>query len=115
MAGVSRDARATKHTWPFVYAAVLFGMLGWLHLISQDDRGYRRLAESFLQGKLFFVSMPPNTWGDGAFFEGRHYSVLDPFPAVLAMSLVWIGHYHQGLLSFVITIAVFYLCFKRAG
>jgi hypothetical protein len=43
-----------NRAWPFVYAAVLLGMIGWINFISVDDRQFRRLAESFLDGKLFF-------------------------------------------------------------
>jgi hypothetical protein len=58
-----------KRAWPFVYAAVLLGMIGWLNFITADDRHYSELAESFLEGKLFFVSRPPAGWGDTAPFE----------------------------------------------
>ncbi|MGZ8443955.1 MAG: hypothetical protein ACXWX7_17915 [Candidatus Binatia bacterium] len=114
MADVSRGTIAIKFTWSYVYAAVLFGIIGYLNFITGDDRNYSRLAEAFLQGKLFFVSMPPSTWGDSAFFDGHHFWPLGPFPAVLAAPLVWTGYFHQGILSFITSLAVFYLCFRLA-
>jgi hypothetical protein len=99
--------------WPFVYAAVLFALIGWLNFITPDDRQYSRLAESFLSGKLDLLSIPP-AGADTAPFEGRYYSALGPFPALLIMPLVRAGIYHQGLLSFAASLAVFYLCFRLA-
>ena len=90
-------------------------MIGWLNVITADDHQYSRLAESFLDGKLFLLPRPLNSWADTAPFEGYHYSVLSPLPAVLILPLVWTGYFHQGLLSFVASFAVFYLCFRLAG
>ena len=93
---------------------MLLGVIGWLNFITADDRQYSRLAESFLDGKLFLLATPPKSWADTAPFDGRHYSSLGPFPAVLIMPLVWSGYFHQGQLSFAASLAVFYLCFRLA-
>jgi hypothetical protein len=85
-----------KRAWRFIYAAMLLGVIGWLNFITADDRQYSRLAESFLDGKLFLLATPPKNWADTAPFDGRHYSSLGPFPAVLIMPLVWSGYFHQG-------------------
>lgn len=114
MADVNRDNIAMKHTWPFVYAAMLLGVIGWLNFNAADDQQYSRLAESFLEGKLFLLPTSPNSWADTAPFEERHYSALGPFPAVLIMPLLLTGYFHLGLLSFVMTLGVFYLCFRLA-
>jgi hypothetical protein len=29
---------AMKHAWPFVYAALLLGVIAWLNFITADDR-----------------------------------------------------------------------------
>jgi hypothetical protein len=53
-----------KRAWPFIYAAILFGMIGGLNVITADDHQYSRLAESFLDGKLFLLPRPLNSWAD---------------------------------------------------
>ena len=114
MASVKRGTIAIECAWPFAYAALLFGVIGWLNFVTADDRQYSALAESFLKGKLFFLAESRSGWADTASFEGQHYSALGPFPAVLIMPLVWSGYFHQGQLSFVASLAVFYLCFRLA-
>ena len=113
MAQVTQEVRASKHIWPFVYTALLFGMLGWLNFITADNRQYSRLAEAFLEGKLFLLSTP-KAGADTAAFGGHYYSALGPFPALLIMPLVWTGYYQQGQLSFIASLAVFYLCLRLA-
>ena len=100
---------------PFVCAVHLFGVLAWLNLNTSDDQHTSRLAESFLQWKLVLLPSVPMSWGDTALFQGHHYSPFGPFPAILSMPLVWAGYFHQGALSFVASLAVFYLCFRLAG
>ncbi|HUC98740.1 MAG TPA: hypothetical protein VMR88_09670 [Candidatus Polarisedimenticolaceae bacterium] len=99
---------------PFVCAVHLFGVLAWLNLNTSDDQHTSRLAESFLQWKLVLLPSVPMSWGDTALFQGHHYSPFGPFPAILSMPLVWAGYFHQGALSFVASLAVFYLCFRLA-
>jgi hypothetical protein len=103
-----------KCAWPFVYAALLFCLIGWLNFITAGDLQYSRLAESFLDRKLFLLPGPITNWADTASFEGHHYSAFGPFPAVLIMPLVWTGYFHQGQLSFVVSLVVFCLCFRLA-
>jgi hypothetical protein len=105
----------TKRVLPFVCAAHLFGVLAWLNLNTSDDRHFSRLAESFLQWRLVLLPSSVMSWGDTALFEGHHYSTFGPFPAIFSMPLVWAGYFHQGALSFVASLAVFYLCFRIAG
>jgi len=100
---------------PFVCAAHLFGVIAWLNLNTSDDRHFSWLAESFLQWQLVLLPSSPVSWADTALFEGHHYSPFGPFPAILIMPLIWAGYFHQGALSFVASLAVFYLCFRLAG
>jgi len=102
-----------KNRWLFLYAALLFGLIGWLNCTTADDRQYSRLAESFLAGQLQLLSVP-QAGADTAPFEGRYYSALGAFPALLIMPLVGAGYYHQGLFSFAASLVVFYLCFRLA-
>lgn len=98
---------------PFTFAAILTGLLAGGNLFFPDASQYRGLAESFLQGKLYFLSMPGG-WGDTALFQGRYYWPLGILPAVFIMPLVRLGIYHQGLLSLIFVLGVFYLCFRLA-
>ncbi len=98
---------------PCVFAAVLTGLLAGGNLFFPDASQYRGLAESLLQGNLYFLSMPGG-WGDTALFQGRYYWPLGILPAVFIMPLVRLGIYHQGLLSFIFVLGVFYLCFRLA-
>jgi hypothetical protein len=100
---------------PFLYAAVLLGVLAWLNFNTSDDRHFSWLAESFLQWKLVLLPNSPISWADTALFQGHHYSPFGPLPAIFSMPLVWAGYFHQGALSLVASLAVFYLCFRLAG
>ena len=100
--------------WPLLYAALLFGFIGWLNFITGPDGHYSGLAESFLAGKLHLLSQPPTGWGDTAPFAGYRYWPGGPLPAVLSMPLVWSGIYHQGVLAFFVSLLVFYLCYQLA-
>lgn len=51
------------------------------------DNFFPALANSFLQGKLFFLRTPENIH-DTVLFNGRYYWPLGPFPAVFLM--VWV-------------------------
>ena len=106
---------AKTRVLPFAYAAHSFAMLAWLNFTTSNDRHFSWLAESFLQGKLALLPSSPVSWADTALFEGHYYSPFGPFPAILSMPLVWAGYFHQGTLSFVASLAVFYLCFRLAS
>jgi hypothetical protein len=105
----------TIRVLPFMYAAHLFAMLAWLNFNTSNDRHFSWLAESFLQGKLVLLPRSPVSWADTALFDGHHYSPFGPFPAILSMPLIWAGYFHQGTLSFVASLTVFYLCFRLAS
>jgi len=114
MANLKAGPAAINNAWLFMYAAALLGMIGWLNFITADDRQFSRLAESFLEGKLYLLPTSLNSWADTALFNGYHYSPFGPLPAVLIIPLVWSGYFHQGQLSFLVTLCVFYLCFRLA-
>jgi hypothetical protein len=100
--------------WPFLYAAILFAIIGWLNIITADDRQYSSLTDTFLAGKLDLLPRPGHHWADTAPFDGHHYSVLSPLPAVLFIPLAWAGIFHQGIISFFGSLAVFFQCFRLA-
>jgi hypothetical protein len=47
------------------------------------------LAKSFLEGHTYFTVFP-GRWDDTAYYLGRHYWPLGPFPAVVLMPFVWL-------------------------
>jgi len=107
-----RAMRMFHSVWPFVYAAVLFALIGWLNLLTADDKQYSGLAEAFLSGKLELISPPRDNWADTAPFDGHHYSALGPFPALMLIPLIWTGLFHQGVISFLGTLIVFWQCLR---
>jgi hypothetical protein len=109
-----KETLTFHHIWPFVYAAILLALIGWLNLVTADDLQYSRLTDAFLLGRLDLVPKPGNNWADTAPFGGRHYSALGPFPAVLIVPLVWAGIFHQGIFSFFGSLAVFFQSFRLA-
>ena len=114
-AGARPAMAAESSVLPFVCAAHLFVMLAWLNFNTSDDRHFSWLAESFLQWKLNLLPSSPISWADTALFQGHHYSPFGPFPAIFSMPLTWAGYFHQGALSFLASLTVFYLCFRLAG
>ena len=60
------------------------------HVVQRREQQFVYLAESFLQGKLYFLEQPNAQWGDSVLFEGQRYWPLGPFPAVLLMPVVFI-------------------------
>lgn len=85
------------------------------HEASDKGQQFSYLAESFLQGKLYFTQALDWT-GEPSFFHGRAYYALGPFPAVLLMPFVAITHnyflFYQGFLSVPILILTGYVVYK---
>jgi hypothetical protein len=100
--------------WPFLYAAILFAIIGSLNIITADDRQYSSLTDAFLAGKLELLPRPGHNWADTAPFDGHHYSAMGPLPAVLFIPLAWAGIFHQGIISFFGSLAVFFQCSRLA-
>jgi hypothetical protein len=91
----------------------LIGVLAAGNSFFQAAPQYANLAESLMRGKLYLFSMPTG-WGDTSFFEGHYYWPLGILPAILLIPFVSTGLYHQGAISFVLVLVVFYLCFRLA-
>ena len=109
-----KDTLIFYRIFPFIYAMVLFALVGWLNLATADDKQYSSLTEAFIAGKLELISPPRENWADTAPFDGHHYSALGPFPAVILIPLVWTGFFHQGIISFFGSVLVFFQCFRLA-
>ncbi|RJR26822.1 hypothetical protein C4561_03515 [candidate division WWE3 bacterium] len=81
-----------------------------------SNNHYYLLAQSFLQGKLYFVELPGVLW-DTVEYGGHYYWPNPPFPAVLMMPFVWIFGlfsqvYYQGYLNLVV-VGLLFLVLKR--
>ncbi len=109
-----REITTLHRIWPFVYATILLALIGWLNFITADDRQYSSLTEAFLAGQLDLLPRPGSNWADTAPFDGHYYSALSPLPAVIFIPLVWAGIFHQGIVTFFGSLAVFFQCFRLA-
>jgi len=109
-----REITTLYRIWPFVYATILLALIGWLNFITADDRQYSSLTEAFLAGQLDLLPRPGSNWADTAPFDGHYYSALSPLPAVIFIPLVWAGIFHQGIVTFFGSLAVFFQCFRLA-
>lgn len=88
-----------------------FGMQGYQQFVY--------LAESFLQGKLYFLANYDSWWHDAVLFEGNYYWPLGPFPAVSLMPFVWFWGIFgqtlkQGNIQIFLVLLVFALIYKLA-
>ncbi|NTU66312.1 MAG: hypothetical protein HGB08_00085 [Candidatus Moranbacteria bacterium] len=102
---------------PIYYAGLFFLLVVFvLDYAPGGEHQFSFLAESFLKGKLYFLSQP-GSWHDAVFFSGNYYWPLGPFPAVLLMPFVYVfdlmgRFFYQGYLQFFLVIMVFMGCFK---
>jgi hypothetical protein len=81
-------------------ACLLFAVLVGFNLTVSVDQQFSYLAESFLQGKTYFLA--PAAFGyDTVFFQGKYYWPLGPFPAVLLLPFLLVfrsfGLFFSGL------------------
>ena len=109
-----REIITLHRVWPFIYAAILLTLIGYLNFITADDRQYKSLTDAFLAGQFDLLPRPGSSWADTAPFDGHYYSALSPLPAVIFVPLVWAGIFHQGIVTFFGSLAVFFQCFRLA-
>jgi hypothetical protein len=99
-------------------ACLLFAVVVGVNLTVSVDQQFSYLAESFLQGKTYFLE--PSAFGhDTAFFQGKYYWPLGPFPAVLLLPFVLVFRsfglfFFQSYLHVFLVFGVFYSFFKIA-
>jgi hypothetical protein len=82
-----------------------------------NEQQYVFLASSFLDGQLYFGTLP--SWHDTASYAGRHYWPLGPLPAVIIMPFVFLSRlagagFYQGYISLPISLLTGWLCFRLA-
>lgn len=100
---------------PLVYIIpVLFIVLLTTNLAVYSEQQFVLLAESFLKGRLHFLNIE-NDISDTAYFMGKYYWPLGPFPAVLLIPFVFIfKQFLQGFIVFPLSLLNFYLLYKIA-
>jgi hypothetical protein len=90
----------------------LFGLVICFNLATSENQQFSYLAESFLQGKSYFLSLP-NFGHDSVLFNGKYYWPLGPFPALLLLPFVFVFRlfnvfFFQGYLQVFLFAGVFY-------
>ena len=96
----------------------LFGIVVCFNLTTSANQQFSYLAESFLQGKSYFLSLP-NVGLDTVLFNGKYYWPLGPFPALLLVPFVFVFRlfhlfFFQGYLQVFLFGGVFYSFFRIA-
>src|SRR3989344_4557521 len=92
----------------------LFTVLFTTNLAIDSEQQFVLLAESFLKGQLDFVNIADDI-SDTAYFMGKYYWPLGPFPAVLLIPFVSVFKYFlQGFISFPLSLLNFWLLYKIA-
>jgi hypothetical protein len=90
------------------------------HVCGEPE--FSHLADSFLQGKIYFVENSafwpsPSAYSDAVFLNGHYYWSEGPFPAIILMPFVFLFKlinllFYQGYLQFLLVILVFWLCWQ---
>lgn len=102
----------------FVLFFILIFFIGE-NLALKTSEHFTHLAEAFLKGKLYFLSIPSNTWEDTALFNSRHFWPLGPLPAVVLMPFVFVAQrlgflFSQAYLNIIFVLLTTYLVFRLA-
>lgn len=99
-----------------IYLSLLFFFIALIYnLAIRTEQHFSLLAESFLNFKTYFLSMP-GSWADTSLINGQHYWPLGPFPAVLLTPFVFLVRlvgfpFYQGYLGYPAGLAVFYVIY----
>ena len=118
----SADGRFQAAERLFLFGALsLLGLVvlcGSLWLVRHEQQ-YVRLAEAFLSGKLDLLIELPAHVHDTAFYGGRYYWPLGPFPALVLTPFVvicrWIGvEFYQAYASVPLSLWTSWLIFRIA-
>ncbi len=104
------------HIWYIIIFFLTFTF--FFDITTFGDQQFSYLANSFLQGKLYFTQMP-YSWGDSAPFGGHYYWPLGPFPAMLLLPFVYLSRYfplffNHGYIAFLFVVGVLGLCYRLA-
>ncbi len=104
----------------FVYIIVLFLIASSITTIffSGGEQQFSYLANSFLNGKTYFLTIPRNV-NDAVYLNDHYYWPLGPFPAIILMPFVFIANifgvfFQQGYLQVFLTFGVLFFAYKLA-
>lgn len=91
--------------------------LGCYKLFIQSGQHFVLLAESFLNGKLYFLQMDKMGLVDLVKVNGHYYWPLEPFPSILIIPFVLLSkvigfQFYQGHLHIFIIAGIFWLCYR---
>lgn len=89
-----------------------------LNLNLRNEQQFSYLAESFLEGKLYFLEKP-GSWYDSTMFDGKVYWPLGLSPVIILMPFVALfkafgAMFYQGYLQLFLTVGIFIMCYKLA-
>src|SRR3989304_6806962 len=102
----------------YVLLFVFLGLAFYFNSTTLGEQQFTYLAQSFLHGKTYFLTMP-GSWADTVNFQGHYYWPQGFFPAVLLMPLVLIFNqfgifFYQGFMSFFLGLLIIFLIIKIA-
>jgi hypothetical protein len=78
-----------KSVHPLLILSLVIFIQQNLIFAPSESQHFLYLAKSFLEGHSYFTVFP-GRWDDTAYYLGRHYWPLGPFPAVVLMPFVWL-------------------------
>jgi len=93
----------------------IFNIIYNLHV--KHDQHFSVLAESFLQGKLYFLEQYSSWWHDAVYFNGHYYWPQGPLPAVILMPFVFLFKslnipFYQSYVQIFFCLGVYFLIYK---
>jgi hypothetical protein len=96
---------------------VIFFVLNIIFNIHvKEFQHFSFLANSFLQGKLYFIDQYSSWWHDAVFFSGNYYWPQGPLPAVILMPFVyWFNRlglfFYQSYIQIFLNIGIYFLVY----
>jgi hypothetical protein len=107
---------------PQSYTLFLLFIIGFLLILAGNtaqlsEQQFVYLANSFINGKLFFLETPSlSGWADTSLYNGNYYWPLGIFPAILLIpfALIFKLNFSQGSISIVLNFINFVLLFLLA-
>lgn len=102
----------------YILLIIFIGIAFYFNSTTLAEQHFTYLAQSFLHGKTYFLTMP-GSWADTVLFDGQHYWPQGFFPAVILMPFVFVADkfglfFYQGFISFFLGLIIIYLIYKIA-
>lgn len=92
-------------------AFIFFTVILLTNLLTKQEQHHSFLAQSFLQGKTYFVETP-GSWADTAAYKGKYYWTQGPMPSVILLPFVFVWEkfdkfFYQSYLQLVFIALIF--------